>query len=97
MKLSKKLENKFSDNISNNARLANYSWFNLGGPADYLFKPKNKNQLIEFLKFNKIHKHKITILGAGSNTLIRDRGVRGVVIKLVSDFAKISLIDKDNK
>ena len=53
MKLSKKLENKFSDNISNNECLANYSWFNLGGPADYLFKPKNKNQLIEFLKFHK--------------------------------------------
>ena len=77
MKLSKKLENKFSNNISNNARLANYSWFNLGGPADYLFKPKNKNQLIEFLKENKNEgKLNITIIGAGSNTLIRDKGIK---------------------
>ena len=96
MKLSKKLENKFSDNISNNARLANYSWFNLGGPADYLFKPKNKNQLIEFLKENKNEgKLNITIIGAGSNTLIRDNGIRGVVIKLGSNFSEIKLINEN--
>ena len=96
MKLSKKLENKFSDNISNNARLANYSWFNLGGPADYLFKPKNKNQLIEFLKENKNEgKLNITIIGAGSNTLIRDNGIRGVVIKLGSNFSEIKIINEN--
>ena len=96
MKLSKKLENKFSDNISNNASLANYSWFNLGGPADYLFKPKNKNQLIEFLKENKNEdKLNITIIGAGSNTLIRDNGIRGVVIKLGSNFSDIKIINEN--
>tara|TARA_B100000886_G_C20426440_1_gene494309 strand:- start:5028 stop:5933 length:906 start_codon:yes stop_codon:yes gene_type:complete len=95
MSLNNELIKKFSNDITKDSKLSNLSWFNLGGPAEFLFKAKNKNQLIEFLKFNKIHKHKITILGAGSNTLIRDRGVRGVVIKLASDFAKISLIDKD--
>ena len=96
MKLSKKLENKFSNNISNNARLANYSWFNLGGPADYLFKPKNKKQLIEFLKENKNEdKLNITIIGAGSNTLIRDNGIRGVVIKLGSNFSEIKIINEN--
>ena len=95
MSLNNELIKKFSNDITKDSKLSNLSWFSLGGPAEFLFKAKNKNQLIEFVKFNKIHKHKITILGAGSNTLIRDRGVRGVVIKLVSDFAKISLIDKD--
>ena len=95
MSLNNELIKKFSNDITKDSKLSNLSWFCLGGPAEFLFKAKNKNQLIEFLKFNKIHKHKITILGAGSNTLIRDRGVRGVVIKLVSDFAQISLIDKD--
>ena len=86
---------KFSKNISNNTKLSNYSWFNLGGPADYFFKPENMNQLIEFLQDNKKNKLKITILGAGSNTLIRDKGVRGVVIKLGSNFSKVNLISKD--
>ena len=78
MSLSQKLSKKFNT-ISNNVKLANYSWFNLGGPAEYLFKPENKEQLIDFLKENQKNKLKITILGAGSNTLIRDKGIKGVV------------------
>ena len=33
---------KFEKNISENTKLSNYSWFNLGGPAEYFFKPKTK-------------------------------------------------------
>ncbi len=95
MNLKNKLMKKFSENISNNIKLSNYSWFNLGGPADYLFKPKNKEQLIEFLIENKKNKLKLTILGAGSNTLIRDNGVRGAVIKLGKGFSEIKLIEKN--
>ena len=73
MNLNEKFIKKFSDDISFNTRLSNYSWFNLGGPAEYFYKPKNKEQLIEFLKEIKKDKLKITILGAGSNTLIRDK------------------------
>ena len=53
MSLSQNLIKKFSNSISNNIKLSNYSWFNLGGPAEYFFKPKNKDQLIEFLKEKK--------------------------------------------
>ena len=95
MNLNNNLMKKFSKNISNNIKLSNYSWFNLGGPADYLFKPKNKEQLIEFLIENKKNKLKLTILGAGSNTLIRDNGVRGAVIKLGKGFSEIKLIEKN--
>ena len=95
MNLNNKLMKKFSENISNNIKLSNYSWFNVGGPADYLFKPKNKEQLIEFLIENKKNKLKLTILGAGSNTLIRDNGVRGAVIKLGKGFSEIKLIEKN--
>ena len=87
--------NKFQKNISTNAQLSKYSWFNLGGPAEYLFKPENKGQLIEFLKINRENKLRITILGAGSNTLIRDKGIKGVVMKLGKNFSFIKLIEKD--
>ena len=86
-----------NNNISKNVNLSNYSWFNLGGPAEYLFKPNNKNQLIEFLKKNKKDKLKLTVLGAGSNTLIRDNGVKGVVIKLGSGFSEVKLIDLNQR
>tara|TARA_B100001121_G_scaffold221197_1_gene194464 strand:+ start:1529 stop:2434 length:906 start_codon:yes stop_codon:yes gene_type:complete len=95
MSQKQELINKFYNNISDNAKLAHYSWFNLGGPAELLFKPNDKSQLIEFLKENKKNNLKITILGAGSNTLIRDKGIKGVVIKLSSKFSRINLINKD--
>ena len=47
------------------------------------------------MKINKKNKLKITILGAGSNTLIRDKGIRGVVIKLGKNFSEIKLIEKN--
>ena len=95
MSLSKEIKKKYNNNISNNTKLSNYSWFNLGGPAEYFFRPDNKNQLIDFLQDNIRNNLKITILGAGSNTLIRDQGIKGVVIKLGKKFAEISLIDKN--
>ncbi len=95
MKITNELINKLNANISKNVNLSNYSWFNLGGPAEYLFKPKDKKQLSEFLIHNKKDKTNVTILGAGSNTLIRDKGIKGVVIKLGSGFSDIRLVDKD--
>ena len=95
MSLDQNLLKKFEKNIYNNVDLSKFSWFNLGGPAEYLFKPENESQLIEFFKENKNKKLKITILGAGSNTLIRDKGIKGIVIKLGPKFSEIKLIDKD--
>ena len=66
---------KFGDNLRTNVNLASYSWFNLGGPAQYFYKAKDKNQLIEFLEEAKKEKLNITIIGAGSNILFRDKGV----------------------
>ena len=86
---------KFSRSVSTDIELSKYSWFNLGGPAELFFKPENKNQLIEFLKHIKENKLKITVLGAGSNTLIRDEGIKGVVIKLGPNFSKIELINEN--
>ena len=94
MTLHQQLISKYSDSISKCIKLSNYSWFNLGGPAEFLFKPKDKNQLLEFLEDNKKNNMKITVLGAGSNTLIRDNGIKGVVIKLGQSFSKIKLLDK---
>ena len=88
------LKKKFGKNLIIKENLSKYSWFNLGGPADIFFRPENKEQLIEFLKEIKKNNYKIHILGAGSNTLIRDSGVKGVVIKLGSKFSDIKLLEK---
>jgi len=89
------LKKKFGKNLIIKESLSKYSWFNLGGPADIFFRPENKDQLIKFLKEIRKNNYKIHILGAGSNTLIRDCGVKGVVIKLGSRFSDIKLLEKD--
>ena len=86
---------KFGDNLLENVSLSNYSWFNLGGNAEYFYKAKDKNQLIEFLKEVRNKNLKTTIIGAGSNILFRDKGVRGAVIKLGKDFSFIKMVDKN--
>jgi len=90
------LQKKFGKNLIIKENLSKYSWFNLGGPADIFFRPENKDQLIKFLSEIKKNNYKIHILGAGSNTLIRDSGVKGVVIKLGSKFSDIKLLEKDS-
>ena len=86
---------KFKENFSHNVNLSNYSWFNLGGNAEYFFKAKNKKQLIEFLRESKKQNLNTSILGAGSNTLFRDNGVKGAVIKLGNEFSYTKLVNKN--
>ena len=86
---------KFGDNLLENVSLSNYSWFNLGGNAEYFYKAKDKNQLIEFLKEARNKNLKTTIIGAGSNILFRDKGVKGAVIKLGKDFSFIKMVNKN--
>jgi len=86
--ITKKIELKLGKKILLNEKLANYSWFNLGGPSEILFKPDNTDDIIFFLK--EIKPEKINILGAGSNTLIRDGGIKGITIKLSSKFSYLN-------
>ena len=92
--LFKDLEKIFGKNIYFDETLAKYSWFNLGGPAKILFKPDNTDQLIKFLKLTK-DTLKINCLGAGSNTLIRDAGFNGAIIKLSPKFSYIKEVDEN--
>ena len=82
--------------IYKNEKLSKYSWFNLGGPAEILFKPNSIEELKNFLIKKKINYKNIFVLGAGSNTLFRDTGFNGFVIKLGKQFTKIKLLE-DNK
>ena len=53
MTIESGFKSKFGSNLSENVRLSNYSWFNLGGNAEYFFKANDKNQLKEFLELAK--------------------------------------------
>jgi UDP-N-acetylmuramate dehydrogenase len=61
--------------------LAPFTWFRVGGPADALFLPADEADLAEFLAALPSH-IPVTMLGVGSNVIVRDAGVDGVVIRL---------------
>lgn len=69
--------------------LSKITWFKAGGVAEVLFKPKDTQDLIAFIK-DKDPAIPVTVLGAGSNVLVRDGGIKGVVIKLGSGFSEIT-------
>ncbi len=76
--------------LTPNAPLHKYSWFRTGGPADMLFEPADSDDLAEFLsELNEATP--VTVIGVGSNLLVRDGGVRGVVIRLGRFFTDISV------
>ncbi len=75
--------------IALDAALAPYTWLRVGGPADVLFLPKDEADLAQFLTALDPGVPVMT-LGVGSNTLVRDGGVEGVVIRLGRPFADIA-------
>jgi len=90
----KEIKKKISGQILFDESLSKHSWFNLGGPAKVVFKPKNLNDLSVLLK-NLKGSNKIKVLGVGSNTLIRDGGFDGIIIKFGKSFSHLSLFNQN--
>ena len=76
-----------------NAPLAPLVWFKSGGSAEWLFEPKDEQDLLDFLR-ELDPSVPVMALGLGSNLIVRDGGVPGVVIRLGKAFAKIERIDE---
>ncbi len=74
-----------------NAPLADLTWFKTGGPAEVLFMPADEADLAAFLK-NTPREIPVNVIGVGSNLLVRDGGVPGVVIRMGRGFNDINLV-----
>jgi UDP-N-acetylmuramate dehydrogenase len=72
------------------ADLGKMTWFRVGGPAEVLFMPADAEDLAAFLK-HRPSDVPVNIVGLGSNMLVRDGGVRGVVINLGKAFSTIAV------
>jgi UDP-N-acetylmuramate dehydrogenase len=68
--------------------LGPFTWFRVGGPADVVFLPQDEDDLAQFLQ-GLDPAVPVTPLGVGSNTLVRDGGVEGVVVRLGKGFATV--------
>jgi len=78
--------------LTQGASLAPLVWFKSGGSADVLFEPKDVADLQSFLR-ELDSSTPVMALGLGSNLIVRDGGVRGVVIRLGKAFAKVTCTD----
>jgi UDP-N-acetylmuramate dehydrogenase len=72
------------------AALKDLVWFRAGGPAEILFRPADADDLATFL-YARSPETRLSVIGVGSNLLVRDGGIPGVVIRLPGAFGKISV------
>ena len=75
--------------------MAKHTSFKVGGPADILVKVKTHEELKYILEYVKENEISLTVIGNGSNLLVKDNGIRGITLKL--DFNEIEIEEKDNQ
>ena len=75
--------------LSANQPLGPFTWFRVGGPAQVYFAPEDENDLAYFLKVLP-QEIAVTVIGVGSNLIVRDGGIEGVVIRLGRGFNDIT-------
>ncbi len=74
--------------LAHHAPLKDLVWFRAGGPAEVLFRPADVDDLASFIAARPADM-RISVIGVGSNLLVRDGGIPGVVVRLSSAFGKI--------
>ena len=72
-----------------NEPMSRHTTFRIGGPADYLFFPSSADEVAAIFALSDQYHLPLTILGNGSNVLVLDKGIRGVVVKFNSPFSSI--------
>ena len=78
--------------LASGTELKDYTWFRVGGPAEVLFSPADEADLAYFMKALP-DGVPVTMIGLGSNLLVRDGGIDGVVIRLGRGFNEIKVED----
>jgi len=79
--------------LTADAPLAGITWFRVGGAAEVMFRPADVDDLAKFLA-EKPGEVPVTVMGVGSNLLVRDGGVPGVVLRLGRGFAEIAVEER---
>ena len=76
--------------FNNNQMLSELTWLRVGGPAEYFFQPADLDDLMSFMS-NLPDNISFFPLGVGSNLLVRDGGIKGVVVRLGRGFNSVEV------
>jgi UDP-N-acetylenolpyruvoylglucosamine reductase len=79
--MSIQLENQFPGRIKRDEPMSSHTTFKIGGPADLFFEARTTDELVRVVIAARELSIPITIVGGGSNILVGDRGIRGLVVK----------------
>jgi UDP-N-acetylmuramate dehydrogenase len=86
---------RFKGKVLFNQPMSEYTSFRIGGPADVMAFPQDEGDLRDLMVFAEAKKFSFHLLGAGRNILVRDGGVRGIVINMSEGFKEITWPDED--
>ena len=89
------LEENMQGKYKINEPVSKHTSFRIGGPADVLILPTNTEELADIMEVIRKEAVDITIMGNGSNLLVRDKGIRGVVVKIGNNLKNI-ICDGEN-
>ncbi|NLU49398.1 MAG: UDP-N-acetylmuramate dehydrogenase [Syntrophomonadaceae bacterium] len=80
------------ENLRFNEPMARHTTFQIGGPADVMVFPTGVEQVRAVVAWCQARNIPFLIMGRGSNLLVRDKGIRGVVLKLGEEFRKVNIL-----
>lgn len=93
MNIVRELGHKLKEGVKVNEPLALHTSWEVGGPADYFLCPVNVDEIIEIIRFSQQHSIPMQVMGNGSNLLVRDGGIRGLVVKIGDAFCYLQSKD----
>ncbi len=85
----------FKGRVLFNVPMKEYTTLRIGGPADVMAFPKDEADLKHLLSFAGAKGFKVYVIGAGSNILVRDGGIRGIVVNITEGFTDVSWLDDE--
>lgn len=94
IEIKEMFENKSFGRILYNEDMKNHTTFKIGGPVDVMIIP-TKEEIIDCIKFLREKDIEFLIMGNGSNLLVKDGGIRGVVVKLGKEFSAVEVTDNN--
>jgi UDP-N-acetylmuramate dehydrogenase len=90
------LSQHFGPRVLFDEPMRRHTTFRIGGPVDALVSVKNEQEIRDVVLWAEDRNQQIMILGEGSNLLVRDGGIRGLMLRLADDFEAIELMPKAN-
>lgn len=77
--------------ILRDAPMKNYTTFKIGGPADLLIQPSSEDELKNVMAYLREESVPVTVLGNGSNVLVKDGGIRGVTVRIGKNMSRVEV------